>query len=770
MKLLLLSQLRDLRRHWIVSICVVAGMALAVIGVVVVHVVSVQAVRTIGESGLRNSYQFVVPVPDSNEQNYFEIRKLWRNGGIPGIDGLIPVVEGSVTANGRLVRVLGFDLLADLKVNREADFALVDPQLLSANALVAMGENFEVGQAIEGARVVAHTASASDILIADLPTAQRLLGRPNQIDSIWLRRASITHIAFLEEILPGLLTGLGYRSPKLEVDGFDIQDMSNWNPTHSFAGSIAFNLSLLGALTVLVASLIAYEASLSNVRRRALETSRLLSLGASSGQIKLVFLLEALLLALAGSLLGTVAAFLSLRGLNFFDASTDLRVFLVGVSKAVGVGVLAFLGAAYIANSHSQERPYIVLRWLLIALSLGVLVYGLAPGSGLVGAFLVVVAFCLFQVLVVVPLLVAFFRRFEPQASFKKLVRSLFLRLAARQFRLFQVPLNAFSIAIGTAIGIGLMVSSFRTNFEDLLDQLIRPGLHLENAGEVDIAEVAGWRGVVDVRPYYRGIGQLAAGPVSIRAARLDSWEATRYGYDQPVSQGALVNQQLATRHGLSIGSVMEMQLPGGIQQTFPILHVFNSYGRNDSVAIIDAAEIDPKDWVRDRITLRVTDENKTSITKKLNDLYPDVQVSDNAEIRSAALRIFDRTFVLTNAIAVVAVIVAVVGILSSSIALHERHKHDYRLLRTIGFSERDLTFSTVFQSGVFAIVSCAGSVPLGIAIAWALCNLVNPRAFQWTIDLQLHASPLIVPIALSLLAAMLACVIPYVIRRYSAN
>lgn len=745
-------------------------MALAVIGVVVVHVVSVQAVLTIGESGLRNSYQYVVPVPDSDEQHYFEIRKLWRNSGIPGIEGVIPVIEGSVTANGRLVRVLGFDLLADLSVHREAEFALVDPQLLSTNALVAMGENLEEGQEIEGARVVAHTASVSDILIADLPTAQRLLKRFNQIDSIWLRRASTPQIAFLEEILPGLLTGLGYRSPKLEVDGFDIQDMSNWNPTHSFAGSIAFNLSLLGALTVLVASFIAYEASLSNVRRRALETSRLLSLGASSGQIKFVFLLEALLLALAGSLVGTVAAFLSLHGMNFFDASNDLKVFLIGASKAIFAGVFAFLGASYIAHSQFREQPRNVLKAILTALSLGILVYGLTPGSGLVGAFLVVVAFCLLQILVVVPLLVAFFRNFEPRSSVKKLVRSLFLRLAARQFKLFQVPLNAFSIAIGAAIGIGLMVSSFRTNFEDLLDQLIRPGLHLENAGEVDVEEVAGWTGVLDARPYYRGIGQLAAGPVSIRATRLDSWEASRYGYDQPAPPGALINRQLGTRHGLSIGSDMDIRLPDGAQLTVPIVHVFNSYGRNDAVAIIDVAEIDPKDWVRDRITLQVADENKTSLTKKLNDFYPDVQVSDNTEIRSGALRIFDRTFVLTNAIAIVAVVVAVVGILSSSIALHERQQHDYRLLRTVGLSERDLTLSTVFQSGVFATFSCAVSVPLGIAISWALCNLVNPRAFQWSIDLQFHVTPLIVPIGLSLLAAMLVCVIPYVIRRYRAN
>jgi putative ABC transport system permease protein len=153
-----------------------------------------------------------------------------------------------------------------------------------------------------------------------------------------------------------------------------------------------------------------------------------------------------------------------------------------------------------------------------------------------------------------------------------------------------------------------------------------------------------------------------------------------------------------------------------------------------------------------------------------LKELYPEVEVSDNSEIRNVALQVFDRTFILTNAIAMVAVIVAVVGLLSSSIALHERQANENLLLRTIGLSERQLTFSTIFQSGVFGILSCAISVSLGIAIAWALCVLVNPRAFQWTIDLHLHASPLFVPISFSILAAMLACVIPYLLRTRHRN
>lgn len=769
MKLLLLSQLRDLRRHWIVSTCTVSGLTLAVVGIVVVHVVSVQAVRTLNDTGLRNNYHYVIPVPDSQEQHYFDLRKSWRAGAIPGIGGVLPVLEGTMIAEGRLVPVLGIDLLADFRADQSHNLNLTDSRLLTGNSLVAMGQGWVVGSEIKGASIVAHKSSNVDLLIADLPTAQRILERPNEIDAIWLRRTS-NPISMLEEIMPGLLTGLGYRPRPFAIDGIDVQTMSKWNPTHSFAGSIAFNLSMLGALAVLVASFIAYEASSSNIARRALETKRLLSLGASQLQIRAVFLFEALLLALVGSGIGIAFAIVLLHVLTSFNWETDINVLLIAATKSIVVGVLAFLAAAFLSTSRSQRKYQSLARWILTALALGILAVGLVPRSGLVGAFLVVVAFCLIQMRAVVPLLVRALSYLGSKAPLKKLVHVMFLRLALRQFRLFEIPVNAFSIAIATAIGIGLMVSSFRTNFEDLLDLRIRPGLHVANAANVDVNHLAGWEEVVELQTYYRSQGRLVDGPVTVQASVLDARESSRYGYHHTDSQGAFINRQLAARHNLLVGSNLDMQMSNGSQLSVPIVHIFNSYGRNQSLAIVPVGSVDTKGWVRDRLSLQVTDANKHTIARRLIETYPEVDVSDHSQIRSSAMEIFDRTFVLTNVIAIVAVMVAVVGLLSASIAVHERQQDEYRLLRTVGISNRHLTLSTIFQSGVFGILSCAISLPLGIAIAWALCVLVNPRAFLWTINLHFHAAPLVVPISLSLLASMVACVVPYLVQRRQWN
>ena len=48
-------------------------------------------------------------------------------------------------------------------------------------------------------------------------------------------------------------------------------------------------------------------------------------------------------------------------------------------------------------------------------------------------------------------------------------------------------------------------------------------------------------------------------------------------------------------------------------------------------------------------------------------------------------------------------------------------------------------------------------ALPLGVMFGWILCNVINPRAFGWTIELQVSAGALLWPCAWGSLAAILA-------------
>jgi len=51
--------------------------------------------------------------------------------------------------------------------------------------------------------------------------------------------------------------------------------------------------------------------------------------------------------------------------------------------------------------------------------------------------------------------------------------------------------------------------------------------------------------------------------------------------------------------------------------------------------------------------------------------------------------------------------------------------------------------------------------LPLGIAMAWLLCNVINPRAFGWGLNLQFDPGEILVPLGLGLLAALVAGLLP---------
>jgi putative ABC transport system permease protein len=51
--------------------------------------------------------------------------------------------------------------------------------------------------------------------------------------------------------------------------------------------------------------------------------------------------------------------------------------------------------------------------------------------------------------------------------------------------------------------------------------------------------------------------------------------------------------------------------------------------------------------------------------------------------------------------------------------------------------------------------------LPLGIAMAWVLCAVINPRSFGWTVALQMPLTGWLPPLLLGLAATLLAGLLP---------
>lgn len=710
----------------------------------------------------QSRYHYVVAFADNRESSYFTLRARWRAGELPEIVGMVPVIEGSLLIDGRTVPLIGIDLVSDWPAAINLDNTQAQTELVTQDTVVVYGDDLTTAKFPGHIKVLDYQSAEQSFLLADIATAQTLLRRTGEIDVAWLRRENVPIWNWMDHLSPGITTGFGLTQPVITVPDFDVQTMEDWHPTQVFAGSIAFNMGLLGLLAVLVSGFIVFETTLRSIRRRAREFDRLQTIGVTNLQIRSVLVVEATVTVLFAVLVAAVLAYMFLEHSTLID-KVYMSTFLIATTKGLTLGLAAvLLGVALVFARVVRTVSWISLS-ITIVVAVAILYYGTWMTGTLAGAYLVIFALCLLHIVVMTPTLVQTIGALVIRLSPKSLISKLNLRTLNRQLQQANIAVIAFSLAIATAIGITVMISSLRMDFFELLDTRLPPALQVRDAGDVDPEIIRQWSGVTDVREYFRGEGNLLIGKTDVVATALDEFEARRYGYVGNFKRGGVyVNEKTATQARVKIGDEVSLTIPGLAPLSFPVIHIFKSYGEVSRVVLVPQDEIPRGSLFRDRLLIRVQPDSLAAIQQKLQEFYPSSTVLNHRQIRERAIEVFDRTFALTNLIALIAVFVAVIGLFNSALAMQGARRDEYRLLNTLGFTRLALFKQSLTQATLLGLVCCLLSIPLGLAVAWTLCELVNPRAFQWTIDMQVSLTSIGTPLVLGLIATVLASLLPW--------
>ena len=793
--LLLRSQLRFAIRHPVGMATSIVGVTVAVLSVVTVHLVG-HSIRADLDDVSIAGHTHVATGTTVNESAYFELRRRWRGSGqheaspppratrpdwTRSVVAMFPVIEGYVVIQGQPRRIVGFDPMAAMGLGgaplaastpgTDTDRFMTDDAVMVSSATahdIAGG-----GGTIAGIPVVVLEA-ATDVILADLPTAQRLLGRQNEIDAVWLRLANARSrmLDWLDRILPGIAAGLPrYADPV--IDGFEVTAANRWNPSRRFADAILFNLGMLSLLCLLMAAFIAFQASASNAARRRTEHDRLLAIGASRSALRWVSGVEGLAIgvigALAGLALGFVVADALLQTAMPDPASTSrggpddrqtpgLDVFVVGKSLACGV-LASALGP--LAEGRFAASVRLRVGFGLVAVALAAL--GLVVGT-LGAAYVALAAICAVHVLYVVPLAG---NGAGPLARLgRSLTRRANLRGTAARAKEIRLALGALSVAAAVAIGMGLMVESLRRDFTDMLDVRLAPGIYVQAAADVPESELSAlhaMNGVLQARRYGDVPGHVRQGPVDIRIAELDARETARYGFDGTIGHRGMINEVGARLLGKTAGDVVDLAVAG---KTFPvdIAHVFRDFGAASPRVILPTtflAELDPTSVAWRRVWVRAEPEATGNLTAALGERHGAHRVSNHDQIRAAAVAVFDRTFVVSQSLAVLALAVAAIGLYAALTSLQAGRSPEFRLLSAVGHTRMELWRLALSQTAALGAVALLAAVPLGLAIAWVLCDFVNPAAFGWSIDLHVDFASIAGPLFLGLVAALAAGALP---------
>ena len=120
------------------------------------------------------------------------------------------------------------------------------------------------------------------------------------------------------------------------------------------------------------------------------------------------------------------------------------------------------------------------------------------------------------------------------------------------------------------------------------------------------------------------------------------------------------------------------------------------------------------------------------------------LDIAAPGEIREVSLRAFDRTFAVTYALELAAVVIGLFGLSSSFGALVLARRREFGLLRHIGMTRRQVAGMLATEGTIISGIGLIAGGALGWMISLVLIRVVNRQSFHWGMDLAVPWWPLI--------------------------
>lgn len=604
------------------------------------------------------------------------------------------------------------------------------------------------------------------LLVTDIGLAQPLLGKEGRLDRIVFQLSDAEARALqalLQTYRPHQPLWLEPISPALDAS--------------QLGDALALNLTALSLLAMAVGLFLVFNAQrfVQSVRRPQL--AQLIILGLPPSRLLRWLALELLILATLGTLLGLLLgsllalalmgqltqALADLYGPNPIDL---LRLSPLSLLKALVIGLVGTLAANLPGwwqllrqsplalregNSHPprhtwRRRGLAIAILLLCALCLWLPQTGLGGALFVAGGWLLAMALWLPDAL---RWLLGRLRRAMGAPDHHHLLTAR-LGVAETQYHLDRtaIAVMALQLAIAAAIGIGVMVSSFRSSVEIWLGQRLAADLYVTAP-----KGVAGNRGVLSEVTLATILAEPEVAQASRRAVHPARWQGQPIEWAQmdfipelkaayPLLAGrwpegpdeVLASEPLTVRLGVKVGQTLSITSEQGPRR-LTVTGVYQDYG-SDKGQLLHAFE---EGAVQ---SLALFSAHPEQLADRLRARFGEgVNLLPAPAIHAAALKVFDQTFVVTELLKLLILGIAFVGIGSAFMVLGLARRSELQTLQSLGLSPRHCRRLLVWQGAGLGLLTALLALPVGYGLAWVLIEVVNPRAFGWR--LAFEAAPL---------------------------
>lgn len=729
-----------------------------------------------------------------------------------------PLITARVRVNHQVFTLIGSDPLSEASINRHTlgfdanglSAALIEPngvilsERTAKNLKLSPGQVFpmEFAGKITELLLVAvfsadNPAAVEGLIFADIAVAQTVLKRIGKLDRIDLVVNELTDLQRIRSWLPDELILL-----ESEARNQSLQQMSE---------AFHINLTAMSLLALLVATLLIYNTMTLSVLQRRNTLGIYRALGVSRKEIFVLIMSETLALAVTASAMGLVLGLLlgqSLvqlvtRTINDLYYNLHVTTFLINPFSllkgfALGVG-MALLSAALPALEATltnpigvQQRSSLEQRWRsrlplflilgLLLIASGFLLINRDHGSleeGFIALTLIVLGFCL-----IVPSLVVGFIRLVlialsplPNNVIRMAVRGITQGISRTG-----LAIAALTVAVSVTVGVGVMVGSFRHTVVLWLEQTLQGDIYISPLQRSNLAPLADLNKMLqrlegvdrvtssrmlNIETEFGQIRLMAMTPADsdtslpLKEETFDSAKRFHKG------DGVIISEPLAYHQQLIPGDSILLHTQKGPRQ-FPILGIFYDY--TSSRGMIAMHHNLYRLWWDDENISGLTvyrspdmpqDRLLNNVRALIADTDSEFVISSNQEIRQVVMSVFDRTFIITDVLRFLAVLVAFVGVLSALIALQLERTREFGVLRAIGMTPWQIRGMIIGQTGLIGLIAGIMAIPLGLIMAEVLIEVINRRAFGWSMQQLLPANVLLQALMLAISAALLASVYP---------
>jgi putative ABC transport system permease protein len=226
------------------------------------------------------------------------------------------------------------------------------------------------------------------------------------------------------------------------------------------------------------------------------------------------------------------------------------------------------------------------------------------------------------------------------------------------------------------------------------------------------------------------------------------------------------VSEAAVDLYGFTPGSVIALPIAERLER-FTVAGVWRDYGRQQGVVAMERGRYIALTGDRSASTGALwlaEGADRPAVEASIRRDVPGgerLEIALPGAIRDASLSVFDRTFAVTYALELAAVVIGLIGLSSSFGALVLARRREFGVLRHLGMTRRQIGGMLATEGLAVSAIGLAIGLALGFAISLILIHVVNRQSFHWGMELTLPWSALagfgLLLLGLSMLTALVS-------------